>query len=261
MTAFQAIILGIVQGLAEFLPISSSGHLVFFQKAFGLEENLLVFDTMLHVGTLVAVFFVFWKDIVDMLKRPFSKFPLLLVVATLPTVVIAVLLEDFIEEAFIGAAYLGIGFLITGVALFLVESIDQGHKKLKEMSFTDAVVVGIVQGMAIFPGISRSGSTIAGALFRKVDRNFAARFSLLLSIPAILGSVVFQAKDILEVGGQNESLAPIILGTIAAAVSGFFAIKILIRALTRGSLKKFAYYVFALGVLVLLDQYIFHFIF
>jgi len=261
MTAFQAIILGIVQGLAEFLPISSSGHLVFFQKAFGLEGNLLVFDTMLHVGTLIAVFFVFWKDIVEMLKRPFSKLPLLLVAATLPTVVIAVLLEDVIEEAFTGAAYLGIGFLITGVVLFVVESIGQGHKRLKEMNFIDAVVVGIVQGIAIFPGVSRSGSTIAGALFRKVDRNFAARFSLLLSIPAILGSVVFQAKDILEVGGQNESLIPIILGTIAAAISGFFAIKILIHALTRGSLKKFAYYVFALGVLVLLDQYIFHFIF
>lgn len=252
--------MGIIQGLTEFLPVSSSGHLVLFQKLFGISEGTLLFTTMLHVGTLASVVVVFWKDILEIIRKPFSKLTLLLIAATIPTVIIALVLKDSVEAAFQSASTLGIGFLITGIVLWGVESAKPGNKVLKEMSWKDALVIGVAQGFAIFPAVSRSGSTIAGALFQKLDRKFAARFSFLLSMPAIMGSIVFQVKDIVAVGQSSEVL-PIIVGTLVAAISGFFAIKLMLDIITRKSLKIFAYYVFGLGSLILLDQFVFHFFF
>lgn len=261
MTILQSILLGIVQGLTEFLPISSSGHLVLMQKIFGIREGALVFDTMLHAGTLVAVFIVFWKDIVGIIKKPLGKLPLMLVVATIPTVIIAVLFKDFFEKAFASGATLGFEFILTGIILYAVESMRQGEKKLKELNYVDAVIIGVAQGAAILPAVSRSGLTIAGALSRKLDRTFAAHFSFLLSIPAILGSIVFQIKDIAKEGAANTNILPIIIGTLFAAIFGLLSIKIMLRVITQGSLKVFAWYVWALGAFIIADQYLLHIFF
>lgn len=253
MSIFEAIILGIVQGLTEFLPVSSSGHLVLLQKLFGIDEGTLFFTSMVHVGTLVALVIVFRKDIMDMLKKPFQKLSIYIVIATLPTILIALVLKDFVESAFDSGATLGVGFLITGTLLWLVESKKPGEKKLKEMTPRHAVVLGIAQGFAIFPAVSRSGSTIAGALFQGLDRKFAAKFSFLMSIPAILGSLVFQIKDLTQAESLG-ALTPVILGAIAAAISGYFAIKLMMEIIQKKSLKIFSVYVFILGTFVLVDQ-------
>jgi len=257
MTFLQAIILGLVQGLTEFLPVSSSGHLVLLQRLFGIDEGTLFFTTMLHVGTLVSVIIVFWSDLWAMIKKPFGKFPVLIVITTIPTVLIALLLKDSIEEAFASASTLGFGFLITGALLWTVESIRPGHKKLEEMTPLNAIVIGTLQGLAIFPAVSRSGSTIAGALFQNLDRRFAARFSFIMSIPAILGSLVFQVKDLVAVGMEGDML-PVLVGTLVAAISGYLAIKLMLEIIAKKSLKVFSIYVWILAVFVLMDQFVFH---
>ena len=258
MSILQAIVLGIVQGLCEFLPVSSSGHLVLLQRIFGIEEGALFFTTMLHVGTLVAVFAAFWPTIWKMIKKPISKYPGYIILATLPTVVVALLAKDFIESSF-GGQYLGYGFLLTALILWLTGRLPRGKKGLSEMRPGHAVAMGCMQGVAILPGISRSGSTIAGGLFCGLDRDFAAQFSFLMSIPAILGSVVLEGKDLLTGAAaiQVEWL-PVLVGMAFAAVSGYIAIKFMLRLLHKGKLGGFSIYLLVLGALVLCDQYIFH---
>lgn len=264
MNLIQAIILGIVQGLTEFLPISSSGHLVLMQKIFGITEPTLVFDTSVHLGTLIAVFVVFKDDIISILKKPFQKLTWLLIVGTIPTVIIAVIFKDTIESMFHTGSTLGFEFIITGAILLWSGMLKSGHKKEKETSYFDAVFIGIMQGIAIMPAISRSGLTISGALFRKLDRDFAAKFSFLLSIPAILGATVFQLKDIMDAGSGASvgiGMGALLAGSLAAALAGYISIKFMLQVLKSGKLKYFAYYVFILGILVILDQNISHIFF
>ena len=256
MTIWQALILGLVQGLAEFLPVSSSGHLVLLRQIFGMDEPGLLLDTLLHVGTLVAIFVVFWKDILQMLKKPFSKPVYLLAVATVPAVLAAVLFGDFFETAFTGKA-LGVGVLLTSAVLF-VSGTRQGHRQ--ELGYADAVTMGVFQAFAILPGLSRSGSTISGGLFRGVDREQAAKFSFLMSIPAILGSVVLQVKDLAS-GEAALLFWPVLVGTVAAALSSLFAIKFMLYLIKKANLAAFAVYTLALGVLVCIDQWWTHLFF
>ncbi len=261
MNIIQAIILGLVQGLTEFLPISSSGHLVLLQKIFGINEPTLVFDTMLHVGTLAALITVLRKDIWLLLKKPFQRLTWLLLAGTIPTAIIGIMFKDFFEEMFRSGSTLGIEFIVTGLVILFAERLGTGRKHGEETSYLDAAFIGVMQGVAIMPAISRSGLTISGALLRNLDREFAAKFSFLLSIPAILGGALFQFKDIIEAGGGKTGSAPIIAGTIAAAVTGYFSVRFMIFLIKRGSMKYFAYYVFALGIFVLTDQYVIHMFF
>lgn len=257
--------LGAVQGLTEFLPVSSSGHLVLLQKIFGIAEPVLLFDTMVHVGTLIAVFIVLRADIRAILRRIIQPLTGYLILATIPTVIVALIFKDMIEEAFRSAAFLGYSFLFTALALLVSEQISRGSENTKPqaaMNWFDALVIGICQGIAIIPGVSRSGLTLSGALSRRLDRDFAARFVFLLSIPAILGALVLQLKDI--AGGEGVSTAgigpaPIIAGTLTAALVGFFAIQFMLRIVKTRSLRGFALYVAILGVLVLADQHFTHF--
>ena len=253
MNMFLAMLLGLVQGLCEFLPVSSSGHLVLLRQIFGMDEPGLLLDTLLHVGTLVAIFVVFWKDILQMLKKPFSKPVYLLAVATVPA---AVLFGDFFETAFTGK-YLGVGFLLTSAVLF-VSGRRQGHRQ--ELGYADAVTMGVFQAFAILPGLSRSGSTISGGLFRGVDREQAAKFSFLMSIPAILGSVVLQVKDLAS-GEAALPFWPVLVGTVAAALSSLFAIKFMLYLIKKANLAAFAVYTLVLGVLVCIDQWWTHLFF
>jgi len=277
MSVFTAVLLGVIQGLTEFLPVSSSGHLVLFQKIFGIEEPALLFDIMLHVGTLAAVFAVLWKDIWAILKKLYQPLTAYLIIATIPTVIIALALKDTIEELFETGQFLGVCFLITAALLAAAEllsrwavaaggSIDGGGlKKPGEMNWLDALVIGIMQAIAIVPGVSRSGATLSGALSRRLNRDFAARFSFLLSIPAILGAAVLQLKDAVKGGetaaGDGIGIAAMIAGTVSAAVVGFFAVRLMLKIVREKSLWGFAVYTAILGALVLVDQFGTRFVF
>jgi len=268
MQWWEALVLGIVQGLGEFLPISSSGHLVLFQNIFGIEGNVLFFDTMLHMATLVAVMIAMRKDIWDILKKPIRKSTLWLIIATIPAVIIALLFKDFIKSSF-GGGYLGYGFLITAILLFLTAKIKapklSGDNNLDQVGGLRALWIGCAQAFAIMPGISRAGSTITAGLLTGLDRSKAARFSFMMSIPAILGSFVFQLKDIADVGisaaMNGMSLGSMLLGMVAAAVFGFLAIKWIIVLIDKGKFWVFGIYLSVLGILVVLDTLVFHLVF
>jgi undecaprenyl-diphosphatase len=278
MSILQALVLGVIQGITEFLPVSSSGHLVLFQRIFGISEPALLFDTMVHGGTLIAVFTVLRRDIWDILRQPVQPLTAWLILATLPAVLIALAFKDAVEGAFASGAFLGFAFLVTAGLLLLAEFLfkrsgdsrgpggGRVFKEKKDMTWQDALIIGLLQGIAIIPGVSRSGSTLSGALSRKLSRDFAARFSFLLSIPAILGALVLQLKDLAEGAGTAVNpadqiapggigAAPIIAGTLAAAAVGFFSIRFMLKIVREGSLRGFAVYTAVLGALVLIDQF------
>ncbi|MDR0455223.1 MAG: undecaprenyl-diphosphate phosphatase [Treponema sp.] len=273
MNIVNAIILGIIQGLTEFLPVSSSGHLVLFQKIFGIEEPALLFDTMLHIGTLAAVFAVLWADIWAILRKLNQPLTAYLIIATVPAVVFAFVLKKPIEKAFETGQFLGVCFLITAALLVMAELLSKragnaNLKKAADMNWLDALVIGILQAIAIIPGVSRSGATLSGALSRRLDREFAARFSFLLSIPAILGAAVLQLKDLAKGGeavtgaaGSGIGVAAIIAGTLSATVVGFIAVRLMLKIVKEKSLWGFAIYTGTLGVLVLVDQCAAHLVF
>ena len=273
MSIWEALILGIVQGITEFLPVSSSGHLVLLQRIFGINEPSLVFETAVHGGTLLAVFVVLWRDIWNILRRIIQPLTLYLIIATIPTVVAALLFKSRIEEAFATGAFLGFAFLTTSVLLFVSEILFRRSKKSgglmaelegpraargqDEMNLIDALFIGLFQAVAIVPGISRSGATISAALSRRLDRDFAARFSFLLSIPAILGALILHARELVDagMGVGTISLLPIAVGTISAGIVAFFAIRFVLKIVRERSLWGFAFYTGILGILVLIDKF------
>ncbi|WHH58992.1 undecaprenyl-diphosphatase UppP [Petroclostridium sp. X23] len=273
MNIFIAIILGIVQGLTEFLPVSSSGHLVIFQELFGmndLEESHLLFDTMLHLGTIVSVCLVYYKDIYHLVKEffgllgdipkgnvnidssPYRRMILLLITATIPAVIIGFAFKDFFETMFKSIRVVGFTLLFTGLLLWITNKLISGSKDESNAKYSNAFVVGIFQSMAIMPGISRSGSTIVGGLLNGFQKEFAIKFSFLMSIPAVLGAAVLQVPDLLEQGFESAELLPFLIGTVAAAITGFVAIKFLINLLNKGKLYMFSYYCWIVGSLVII---------
>ena len=266
MSIFTAIILGIVQGLTEFLPVSSSGHLVLLQRIFGISEPTLFFNIMVHVGTLAAVVTVLWRDIWAILRKLFQPLTAYLILATIPAVIFGLLFKDTIEGAFESGEFLGFAFLVTTALLTSSELISRraragnGLKKAGQMKWLDALVIGLFQAAALVPGVSRSGATISGALFRGIDRDFAARFSFLMSIPVILGALVLGIWDLSR--GTEPAAAggigagAIIAGTISAAIVGFFAVRFMLKIIREKSLFGFAVYTGILGVLVLFDQFV-----
>jgi undecaprenyl-diphosphatase len=284
MNVFEAVFLGAVQGLTEFLPVSSSGHLVLFQKLLRIAGPALFFDTLVHGGTLIAVFAVLWRDIWDILRRIFQPLTGYLLLATLPAVAAALVFGDTIEKAFASGSSLGFAFLATSVLLVLAELLSKRarlpkggfYRRLKgkeEMNWRDALVIGVLQALAIVPGLSRSGSTLSGALSRGLNRDFAARFSFLLSIPAILGALILQTRDLLAEGlasglaesgvveGPGPGVLPLVAGTLSAALVGFFSIRIMLRIVRKRSLLGFAVYTGLLGLLVLVDRFGTHLVF
>lgn len=261
MNILEAAFLGLIQGLTEFLPVSSSGHLVLFQGIFGIKEATQTFTILLHVATLIAVFAVYWQDIWDLITHPFQRTTYLLIAGTLPTVVIALLFNDKIDAFFGTGKFIGFNFIITGFVLLYADAKAEGRKKIKNMSYFDALIVGTLQGIAICPAISRSGMTITGSLSRGLNRESAARFSFLLSIPAILGAMVLTIKDMLtgEVAvSESIGIAPMIVGFLVAAVSGYFAIRFMLGIIRSAKLKWFSIYVFLLGAFLILDQFVLH---
>ncbi len=262
MDLLQAIVLGAAQGFTEFLPVSSSGHLVLLQNIFGIGGDVpMIFDIMLHVGTLISVFVVLWKDIWAILRHPLQNKLGMLVLATIPAVVVALLFEDQISTAFDGQ-YLAYCFYATAAILIVAEVIATRIKaKRQEVVLPNALAMGCMQALAIFPGISRSGSTLAGGLASGLNRNTAARYSFIMSIPVILGSLVVGAKDLKENGMGEVGGLEILVGTAIAAVCGFVAIKFMLNLIQRKRLYGFAIYVACVATFVLLDQNVMHWFF
>ena len=260
MNIFQAIVLGILQGLAEFLPISSSGHLELAQHLMGLSGEggeMLLLSVLLHVGTLAAVIVIFWQDWWNILKNPFKSKTLgLLIIASVPALVLALAAD---VDSFFGSGFLGIAFLITGCFLLLAEKLcSKGSEKgAGDVKARNAVAMGVMQAVALMPGVSRSGSTMLGGVGSGLNRKTAAKFSFMMSAPAILGSLLVEGKNALEQGAfqyLSVHLIPIAVGMIAAALCGYLAIRYMLKLINRISLSWFALYVFVLGAIVIVLQ-------
>lgn len=272
MTVIKAFILGLIQGVSEFLPISSSGHLSIAGQLMGMDpeaSNLLSFNILLHVATLAAVFIVFRNDIWEMIKAFFGmlrdlfsgkglrlkeftyrRLIIMLIAGTIPAVFAALFLGDIIENPELWQ--IGIFLIITAILLFLSEKLSGGNISLEEMSVKRAFCVGCFQGLGTLPGISRSGSTIVGGLFSRLEKGTAVRFSFLLSIPAILGALVLDLKDMVGATAQTLSFMPVAVGMITAAVSGYFSIRFLLRLVEKSKLSYFSYYCVAAGIFAII---------
>lgn len=270
MNLWEGILLGIIQGLTEFLPVSSSGHLVIAQGIMkGFHQQGVLFDVMLHVGTLVAVFFFLRNDVSDILKsllpkkwhpnpgtydeviiKSRRKIAFLIIIGTVFTGSIGIMFKDSIHRLFESVELAAGMLLVTGILLFLADRVKNAVRTEGDMDITDAVIIGVVQGIALIPGISRSGSTIAFGMFRHINGETAARFSFLLSIPAIIGATILELEYV-------ESVAPgemiiYAAGMIAAAVTGFLALKLLFFMIKKRELRIFAYYCWVLGIVTLI---------
>lgn len=254
MTIVEALILGAVQGLTEFLPVSSSGHLVIFQHLLGMQEAPLTFDVLVHIGTLLAVFVAFWDDIIAILRKPFTRLTYLIIVGSIPAGIIGFCFAPLFAKAFESLLVVGLGLIFTGFILKISEHISKklvGMKLVQETTYGDVLFIGLFQALAIVPGISRSGSTIAAGLMTGMDRNYAARFSFLLSIPVIIGAGIYELKGLLVTGVASNCIIPYIIGPLTAAVFGFFAIKIVLGLVKDGRLSVFSYYCWAVAALTL----------
>jgi undecaprenyl-diphosphatase len=255
MSTIYGIILGILQGLTEFLPVSSSGHLVIFQDIFGVRQPGITFEIMVHFGTLMSVIWVFGKDIIRIVTGIFRGkqeryFAVMLLLGTIPTAFMGILLNDFFKQFYDSTLTTGFMLLITGGILYTLCFMKPGVKNEKTITAKDALIVSLAQGLAIIPGISRSGSTITTALWRGMDRETAVRFSFLISVPVILGVTLLELKDLSTAGFAGLTIQ-ILYGTVAAFVSGVFAIHVFIRFLKAGRFHYFAYYCWLAGLSVI----------
>ena len=272
MDIIQGIIIGIVQGLTEFLPVSSSAHLVFIQNILGVESSL-AFDTFLHLGTLIAVLWFFRYDIYKMLKSwwlsigdilqgrftegfkedPYKRLAWYVILATIPVGIVGVLFEDSVDALFSGALYVPAFFLfVTGTILYLSQRMTSGNINYDNITKKEALFMGLGQACAILPGLSRSGTTIAAGLTIGLDKEFAAKFSFILSIPAIFGAFVLQLKDIGS--AMDANFLPVFLGFIAAIISGYMAIKWMLDLIQNKSLDIFSYYCWVVGIIVFMGS-------
>ncbi len=270
ITFLESIILGLVQGVTEFLPVSSSGHLVILQTLFGKGEPQLLFDVMLHVGTLVAIGVVFKDDLARLLRAAASivvpgkasepadtRMLWAILAGSIPTALIAVSFSEQFERLFGSITAAGGGLLMTGLILICTafrgkphDGKGDGDSVFRDVGIGRALAIGVAQGLAIFPGVSRSGATIAVALLLGVERETAARFSFLLAIPAVLGALVFELKDY-QFGGAATGASAMLAGALVAAVTGIVALKLLLGVVRRGKISLFAYYCWGLGLLAI----------
>lgn len=259
MEIIKIIALGIIQGLTEFLPISSSGHLVIAQKLFNIYENQLLLTVLLHFGTLIPVIIIFRKDILELItfKKRKRHFLFLIIVASIPTALMGIFFEDFFEKLFASTISTAIMLIITGFILLLGDKIAKYDKEITDFKWLNAVLVGIAQGIAIIPGISRSGSTITASLIQGLKKEEAARFSFILSIPVIGGAGLLKINDAINVGVSNFNITAVILGFISAVISGYIAIKYFLYILKKQKLIYFSYYLWIIGIIILLFEGLF----
>ena len=283
MSLLQAIIMGIIQGATEFLPVSSSGHLALFKILFHVNTDTgLMFDVMLHLGTLIAIFAVYYKDIIRMVVEAFKiirdvfinivrffrnkfgkeeneylkivtngyrKFVLLVIVSTIPTGIIGLVASDFVEMASEILLIPGICLIITSIFLFISDRIQGGNKGPKNVSYTNGFIIGICQGIATLPGLSRSGTTIAACLISGFDRRFAVKYSFIMSIPAVLGAAILELKDISTAAISGTEILYYVIGMAVAAVVGYICIKTMLVIVRNKKFTIFSIYCLIIGAL------------
>ena len=268
MTFYQSFILGIVQGITEFIPISSSGHLVIipYLLQWNLNPELaFIFDVLVQVATLLAVIAYFWRDLYEILKqfilglwnrKPFTntyaRMGWLLIIATIPAGIIGIIAKDVVENAFSSILLTGIALLVNAFLLALAEKLGKRNRQQKDVTPLDSLIIGLFQSMAIFPGLSRSGSTIAGGVFRNLDRKTAARFSFLMSIPIMLAAGLFASFDLRNIPNLISNLLVFLPGFISSAVVGYLSIRWLLDYVSKHSLYIFSIYCSIVGLLVIL---------
>ena len=294
MSLLESIILGFIQGVAEFLPISSSGHLAIFKNFFGLQEAGIAFDILLHVGTLVAVFICFWSDIwelivngvgiiidacknigiffanlinknkkdynkkeyVEVISTPFRRYVMLIIVATIPTGIMGIVFKDMIESVSATLLVPGICLLMTSIILLIADNTKDGKENEENVSYKKAGFVGICQGFATMPGISRSGTTVTACLLAGMDRAFAVKFSFIVSIPAILGAAVLDIPELFETGVTGGEVVNYIAGTVVAAVVGYICIKTMLKIVRKKKFKVFSIYCAVMGLVSIIGFFI-----
>ena len=281
MELLKAIFLGFIQGVAEFLPISSSGHLAIFKNVLGFDTDTgLLFDVLLHLGTLAAVFVVFRKDIWELIKEgfaiigqffkslfgclfkkqkwqqvittPYRRFVMMVIISTIPTGIMGILLEDAINAASATLIVPGILLLLNGVQLLISDHLPDGKLNEEDASYGKAAIVGVAQGIATFPGISRSGTTITACLACGFKREFAVKYSFIMSIPAILGALVLELLDFTPDMLSGSDVVNYLAGTLVSAVVGYICIKTMLVVVRGKKFKYFAYYCFAMGAFAVL---------
>ncbi len=289
MNLIESIIMGFIQGVTEFLPVSSSGHLAIFKNFFGLKEVGVAFDVLLHLGTLIAVFIAFWNDIKDLfingfgivcdscknigifvgnklkktdkeyhkvISTPYRRFAMLIIVTTIPTGIMGIVFNDLIENAGKALIIPGICLLITGVLLLIADCTPDGSKDETNVTYKNAFGIGVCQGFATLPGISRSGTTIVACLISKMDKSFAVKYSFIMSIPVILGAAVLEIKDLATQSITGTEVANYIIGMAVAAVVGYVCIKTMLQVVRKKKYKIFAYYCFVMGAISIIGYFV-----
>lgn len=258
MSLAEALALGIVQALTEFLPVSSSGHLVLFQYLFGLHEPLLAFDVLLHAGSLLAVVLYYRKIVAETAISVFRpdraphgrRLIVLIVIASLPAAVIGLGFEDLIASLFQSPAAVGLFWLLTAALLFAAAKSASGNRTLADLTMPEALLIGLFQGLAILPGVSRSGATIVIGMIIGLQPKEAANFSFLIYIPAIFGALLLQSGDL--AGTDPSQMRSFLAGAVAAAIVSYLAIAVLLRLLQRRVIRPFAWYCLAAGLATLI---------
>lgn len=262
---FQIFILGLVQGIAEFLPISSSAHLIIFRDLFGIgsamgSEIALSFDIALHFGTLLAIGIYFFKDFINMITKGITKGPKdkegklfwFIIVATIPAAVAGILFEDVIENMIrSNFIIIGLALMIMGIIIYLFDKYMKQKKNFKKMNYLDALVIGFSQVFALIPGFSRSGTTIAAGRARGLNREDAAKFSFYLSAPVVLGAVVLNIFDASVISAITSNISIFVIGILVAFISGLLCIEFLLKYIKNNNFKIFMYYRVAMGILVI----------
>lgn len=290
MTLIEAIIMGIVQGVAEFLPISSSGHLAIFKHILNIQMDTgILFDILLHLGTLIAIFIVFWNDIKELviegfailggfftngfrwvsnifssnkkeykkvITTPYRRFVMLIIVSTIPTGICGFAFKDLIEQASATLIIPGVLLLLTGVLLMIADRVSFGNKNESNVTYKEAASVGLAQGVATFPGLSRSGTTITACLVCGFEKTFAVKYSFIMSIPAVLGAVVLELKDIANVTISSIEFTNYLVGTVVAAIVGYICIKTMLVVVRGKKFTGFSIYCFIVGAIAVIGYFI-----
>lgn len=250
MEIWQAIVLGAVQGFAEFLPISSSGHLILLQNWFGIKENVVFYSVMLHLGTLIPVILVLWREILSLFKKPFNKF-FYLVLATIPAGILGIVFSKVfdLDALFTDNVWLlSITFLITALEMFYAERRAKKVQMLNPINTKTSFIMGCGQAVGVLPGISRSGTTITAGCIANVDKNHNANFTFLMSIPIILAAVLLESVDVVKSGVGDISALPLLFGILTSAVCGYIAIKFMLKIIKKANYKWFSLYLVLLSV-------------
>ena len=277
MTYLFSVLMGVLQGVAEFLPISSSGHLALFQHFFGVEnyeETQMFFTVLLHLGTLISVCVYYWRDVIDMIREfflgirdltvrrgggapppPTRRLVMMIIVATLPLFAILPV-KGLVEDAMSNVTFVSVALLATGFILFFSDRMARGRKNARNATVADALLVGCAQAVGTLPGISRSGITISAGLLRGFDRTFAVRFSFLMSLPAVLGANILSLKDALEAGVDLEMLPIYLVGMVVSGGVGYFAIRLVNLLADKGKFGNFAYYCWVVGLGSLIASFV-----